>query len=136
MGIAVSFGVGSIISMVLQPMPVDFKLGGMPPPPTTTQGSRPLVPPEGQGASCAKPRMPPVHANAAIAVGFGRDVPLEFAVRQVAPRWVRVSYGESVDRQVRISWRGGRPWTQVLGRVLTPLGLHMTMSGHTLWIRG
>jgi hypothetical protein len=136
MGIAMSFGVGGIISMMLQPMPVDFKLGGMPPAPTTTQGPRPLAPPEGQGASSAKPRTPPAHTDAAIAVGFGRDVPLEFAVRQVAPRWVRVSYGENVDRQVRISWRGGRPWNQVLGGVLTPLGLHMTMSGRTLWIRG
>ena len=135
MGIAMSFGVGGIISMMLQPMPVDFKLGGA----TRSDhdpGAASLAPPEGQAAGSAKPRTPPAHKDAAIAVGFGRDVPLEFAVRQVAPRWVRVSYGENVDRQVRISWRGGRPWNQVLGGVLTPLGLHMTMSGHTLWIRG
>jgi hypothetical protein len=135
MDIAMGFGVGGLILM-LQPMPADFKIVDTASRPAMTQVPRPLAPPLGQAASSAKPRTPPAHTDAAIAVGFGRDVPLEFAVRQVAPRWVRVSYGENVDRQVCISWRGGRPWTQVLGGVLTPLGLHMTMSGRTLWIRG
>jgi hypothetical protein len=133
MGIAMSFGVGSII-LVLQPVPVDFKIVGTPLTPAMIQSRVALAPPEAPAVRGTKPR-PPLHKGAPIAVGFGRDVPLAFAVRQVAPRWLRVSYGKSVDRQVRISWRGGRPWNQVLGAVLTPLGLHMTMSGRTLWIR-
>jgi len=133
MGLVMSLGVGSIL-MMLQRVPVDFTIEGTAPTPATIQAPVALAPPESPVVRGGKPRSP-LHTGATIAVGFGRNVPLEFAVRQVAPRWVRVSYGESVDRQVRISWRGGRPWNLVLSGVLTPLGLHMTMSGRTLWIR-
>jgi hypothetical protein len=134
MGIAMSFGVGSLILM-LQPMPADFKIDGTLRTRAMAREKAASAPTEATAPGSPKSHLP-ARTGAAIAVGFGRHVPLEFAVRQVAPRWVRVSYGESVDRQVRISWRGGRPWNLVLGSVLTPLGLHMTMSGRTLWIRG
>ena len=133
MGIAMTFGVGSII-LLLHPLAVDFKIDGTAPPPAVTQGPTPLASPVAPIDSSPAPR-PAFHASPPIALGFGRDVPLDFAVRQVAPRWVHVSYGDSVDRQVRVSWHGGRPWNQVLGGVLMPLGLHMKMSGSTLWIR-
>ncbi len=133
MGIAMAFGMGSLILM-LHPTLVDFKIEGTPPPPAVTQGPVTLAPPAAPEEEGLKPR-PRIHPAPAVAVGFGRDVPLEFAVRQVAPHWVQASYGDTVDRRVRVSWHGGRPWNQVLGRVLTPLGLHMTMSGRTLWIR-
>ncbi len=133
MGIAMTFGAGGII-LLLHPLAVDFKLDGTPPPPAATPVPITLAPPVAPVDSGPAPR-PAVHTGPPIARGFGRDVPLEFAVRQVAPRWVHVSYGDGVVREIRVSWHGGRPWNQVLGGVLTPLGLHMKMSGGTLWIR-
>jgi hypothetical protein len=133
MGIAMIFGVGSL-TLLVQSMPVDFRIDGTPPPPAITQAPTPLAPPE--PPMDGHPAPPPGRRGPPIAVGFGRDVPLEFAVRQIAPPWLHVSYGDDVDGQMRVSWRGGRPWNQVLGGVLTPLGLHMKMSGRTLWIGG
>jgi hypothetical protein len=132
MGIAMSFGVGGVI-LLLHPLAADFKIDGNRPLPALRQGPVKLALPVNPTDSSPVPR-PAVPKGPSIAFGFGRDVPLDFAVRQVAPRWVHVSYGDSVDRQVRVSWHGGRPWNQVLGGVLMPLGLHMKMSGRTLWI--
>jgi hypothetical protein len=133
MGIAMGFGVAGLILM-LQPMPADFKIDGASHSPAVVREKVPSAPTWNPATASPRPSWP-ARREAAIAVGFGRHVPLEFAVRQVAPRWVHVSYGASVDCEVPISWRGGRPWNQVLGGVLTPLGLHMTMFGRTLWIR-
>ncbi len=119
---------------MLQLMPVNFKMIAPPAAPAISASSIPLAPPAAPAATRAKPQ-PPTRPAPAIAVGFGRDVPLEFAVRQVVPHWLGVSYSASVDCQARVSWHGGRPWNQVLGDLLTPLGLHMTMSGRTLRIR-
>jgi hypothetical protein len=119
MGIAMTFGVGGMV-LLLHSLPADFRIDGTPPPAAVIQGP----------ASPAPPKGPP------LAVGFGQKVPLEFAVRQIAPRWLHVSYGDTVNSHMRVSWHGGRPWNQVLGGVLKPLGLHMKMSGRTLWISG
>lgn len=133
MGIAMTFGVGSLI-LLLHPVPADFRIEGVPAPAAVTQAPVPLSPPPVPLNGASPPR-PVRHMAPAVAVGFGRDVPLEFAIRQLAPHWLHVSYGDDVDRECHVSWHGGRPWNQVLGGVLTPLGLHMTMSGRTLWIR-
>jgi hypothetical protein len=69
-----------------------------------------------------------------MAVGFGHDVPLEFAVRQLVPATMRVEYGDTVDRQLRVSWQGGKPWDEVLRIVTTPIGLRVMTSGRTVRI--
>ena len=69
-----------------------------------------------------------------LATGFGRDVPLEFAVRQVVPSTMHVEYGDMIDRQLRVSWQGGKPWQQVLHAVLVPIGLRVVTSGRTVRI--
>jgi len=133
MGIAMTLGVGSL-TLLLQSMPVDFRIDGTPPSPPVTQVPASLASPEAPADGNPAPR--PVRRGPALAVGYGRDVPLEFAVRQITPHWLHVNYSDDVDGQVRVSWHGGKPWNQVLGGVLTPLGLHMKMCGRTLWIRG
>ena len=70
----------------------------------------------------------PVGPRFFVAHGFGQNVPLSFAVRQVVPPRVRVSYGRGVDRQQPVSWTGGKPWDQVLRNAVRPLGLHVVMS--------
>ena len=63
-----------------------------------------------------------------VAHGFGQRVPLAFAIRQVVPPRVQVSYGEGVDQAQPVSWNGGRPWDQVLRAAVRPLGLHVVVS--------
>ena len=63
-----------------------------------------------------------------LATGFGRDVPLSFAIRQVVPAHVRVVYDDGVDRSAPVSWQGGRPWNDVIRTTVETIGLHVTLS--------
>jgi hypothetical protein len=101
--------------------PVDFRLVG---PVSAVIQPSPLQPDVSIAHSVQSVHKPAV----VIARGFGHDVPLEFAVRQVVPPRMRVTYGESVDRQIRVSWDGGKAWDEVLRGVVAPLGLHFVMS--------
>jgi hypothetical protein len=83
------------------------------------------VQPDGASVGAAQPVHRP---SVVIARGFGHDVPLAFAVRQVVPPRMRVTFGDSVDRQIRVSWDGGKPWDKVLRGVAAPLGLHIVIS--------
>lgn len=50
--------------------------------------------------------------------GFGNDVPLSFAVKQIVPPNHDVYFGSAVDINTKVSWSGGGPWDQVLARTL------------------
>ena len=133
MAIAVVLGLSSAM-ILIQPVPVDFKLEGVSPPPAVSV--QPLVQstaPEGQPEGGGPPR-PAVRPHPRLATGFGRNVPLEFAVRQVVPATMHVEYGDTVDRQLRVSWQGGKPWQQVLRAVLVPIGLRVVTSGRAIKI--
>ena len=60
-----------------------------------------------------------------IAPGFGHDVPLAFAVKQILPEGVQPQMGQSVDPDAKISWTGGRPWDVVLSEAVKPLGIKL-----------
>jgi len=66
-----------------------------------------------------------------IAVGFGRSVPLSFAVRQIVPRTIQVRYGASADTDAPVDWQGDREWRLVLQDALRPLGLKLSLRGAT-----
>lgn len=66
--------------------------------------------------SAVRPAEPP---TATIARGFGDHVPLSFAVRQIVPGTVKVTYGSGVDPEALVDWRGGSSW-----RVVVPRALH------------
>jgi hypothetical protein len=134
MSIAMFFGMASTI-MRLQPLPVDFRIEGVPAPPAMAAAPAPRAPMAEPPDGAPTPRVP-VRAHPAVATGFGKDVPLEFAVRQVVPPAWHVAYAASVNRQTQVSWQGGRPWNETLNGILRPLGLHMKRSGRTLWIAG
>jgi hypothetical protein len=102
-------------------MQVDFRLDGPVPPVIQTS---PLQP----DSSLADSAQPVPKPAVVVARGFGHDVPLAFAVRQLVPPRLRVTYGDAVDRQIRVSWDGGKPWDQVLRGVAAPLGLHIVIS--------
>lgn len=69
------------------------------------------------------PQEPSDRARTVVASGFGHEVPLRFAVRQLLPRHWRVRYGQGVDADRLVSWEGGRPWDYVLRDAVKPLGL-------------
>ena len=68
-------------------------------------------------------------------VGFGNQVPLSFACRQIVPRGVRISYGAGASPDALVDWKGGDLWPLVLGRAIRPLGLHMVSAGTRLTIK-
>ncbi|HUZ64404.1 MAG TPA: hypothetical protein VMU82_11935 [Acetobacteraceae bacterium] len=57
--------------------------------------------------------------------GFGHQIPLSFAVRQIVPPKVKVTFGTGADPAALIDWNGGRPWNAVLRDTVRPLGLHL-----------
>jgi len=59
-----------------------------------------------------------------LAVGFGDDVPLAFACRQIVPPAVKVIYGPGVNPSEMVNWKGGDTWQRVLTAAVKPLGLH------------
>lgn len=57
------------------------------------------------------------------AVGLGRKVLLRDAVRQIVPTEYSVQFGQGMDTLAtkRVSWKGGRAWTDVLAESLAPV---------------
>jgi hypothetical protein len=70
-----------------------------------------------------------------IAQGFGDHVPIRFAVRQIVPRAVTVTYGPGVDPDAVVDWKGGQGWNWVLFRAVHHLGLHLVMTHMAVEIR-
>lgn len=66
--------------------------------------------------------------------GFGRNIPLGFAVRQIVPAGIRISYGRGVRPDSIVSWKGGRPWPSVLLAAVIPLGLNVRATGRSVSI--
>lgn len=62
------------------------------------------------------------------ALGFGTDIPLSMAVKQIIPDgcW-KVNIDESLANQ-RVSWTGGRPWDEVLDRMAKDHGLVVSIN--------
>ena len=54
--------------------------------------------------------------------GFGMDMPLALALRQIVPPEYAYSFGDNVNPGARVSWEGGKPWNDVLNESLAPLG--------------
>lgn len=73
----------------------------------------------------------PVFAEA---VGFGSDMPLVLALRQVVPPRYAFAFDPSVDQGARVNWNGGKPWNLVLEETLRPLGLSAQISETTVRI--
>jgi len=66
--------------------------------------------------------------------GFGEQIPLAFACRQIVPSFVKVSYGPGANPAMIVTWKGGDTWPHVLAAAIKPLGLHIQFSGSTVTI--
>jgi hypothetical protein len=70
-----------------------------------------------------------------LAFGFGDRIPLSFAVRQIVPPAVKVTYGPGADPNAPIDWKGGQAWNRVLSEAVKPLGLRLVISRMAVEIR-
>jgi hypothetical protein len=61
--------------------------------------------------------------------GFGDQVPLSFAVRQIVPANFQVAYADGVLQDAPVNWTGGEPWRATLADAVRPLGLIVTVNG-------
>ena len=68
-------------------------------------------------------------------VGFGNQVPLAFAIRQIVPAGVAVRYGPGADPAILVDWKGGAPWDQVLKASVKQAGLRVIVTWHAVQIR-
>lgn len=89
-------------------------------------------------ASSAPPA--PAHAGTAspggdrVVDGFGKQVPLIVALRQILPPAYGFAHRDGVDLTQSVDWKGGRPWQQVLTEALTPVGLKAAVTADTVLI--
>ena len=68
------------------------------------------------------------------AVGFGREVPLALALQDIAPAGHAFLFGAGVNPGTRVSWTGGKVWTEVLRGMIAPLGLRARLRGRAVLI--
>jgi hypothetical protein len=112
------------------PAPAQAMMKAMPVPAATT----PMV------YTAPAPAMPTASAPASynsnyqVAEGFGRDLPLVMALRQIVPPQYGFVFDQGIDISGQVSWQGGKPWDIVLQQTLAPLGLQGMINGNVVTI--
>lgn len=66
--------------------------------------------------------------------GFGKDIPLAIALRDIVPPHYAFSFSPREIAGTKISWRGGKPWQDVLKDALTPHDLDLVMNEGSILI--
>ena len=61
--------------------------------------------------------------------GFGHQIPLTFAVRQIVPTYFQVAFADAVQKDAAVDWKGGHSWRETLAKAVRPLGLVITVRG-------
>lgn len=105
--------------------------------PVATQSPSPSVPShvESQASGVVEKVLVPKHAaHEDLVEGFGKDIPLVLALRDIVPPSFAFAFAGPETAGKKISWRGGKPWPQVLQDALAPLDLQASMSGQTVMI--
>lgn len=69
-----------------------------------------------------------------VAQGFGHQVSLRFAARQIVPPAVTVRLANGVDPASMVDWTGGQPWNRVLAAAVQPLGLRVVTGATTVTV--
>ena len=67
--------------------------------------------------------------------GFGSDMPLALALRQIVPAQYAFSFGKGVNPGTTISWTGGQPWNIVLDTAISPLGITFQLDDKKILLR-
>lgn len=117
------------------PMPIDFSLmtpntALAQPAPGDSTAAEPYTRDTSPGPAARRGRGITVSGAPAIQ-GYGTDIPLSFAVRQIVPPGFKVVFDPGVQHDRTVSWVGGKPWRTVLQDALRPLGLRLEVTGQT-----
>ncbi len=67
--------------------------------------------------------------------GFGSDLPLALALRQIVPPKYGFAFGDNVNPGYRVSWTGGKPWNIVVQDMIAPLQLHLQVNESNISIK-
>jgi Toxin co-regulated pilus biosynthesis protein Q len=70
----------------------------------------------------------------AVVEGFGKDIPLAIALRDIVPSHYAYVFSPRDIAGVKISWRGGKPWLEVLDNALAQQNLEAVINGNNLTI--
>jgi hypothetical protein len=66
--------------------------------------------------------------------GFGSDIPLESAARQIAPEGTSVNYGEGVDRSASVSFTSAADWKEALSSAVAKKGYKVDFAENSVTI--
>ena len=67
--------------------------------------------------------------------GFGRDVPLSYALTSIVPSGYGYAFGSDVNPALPITWKGGKPWNQVLLDAVRDQGLFIHIDAQKVSIQ-
>lgn len=99
------------------------------PPPATTSKPPAIY------SSVPQYQRPPAPASRFETVeGFGSDMPLALALRQIVPADYSFAFGTGVNPGQRVSWNGGDRWDIVLDQTLNNASLDADLRGQTIFI--
>lgn len=73
-------------------------------------------------------------ALAPVIEGFGKDIPLAIALRDIVPSNYAYVFSPRDIAGTKISWRGGKPWLEVLQNALSQQNLEATINGNNVTI--
>lgn len=68
-------------------------------------------------------------------VGFGRDIPLAIALRQIVPPTFAFQFDPAINVGMPISWDGGAPWPETLQTILDPAGIMVDVRGNVVSLK-
>ena len=66
--------------------------------------------------------------------GFGNDIPLESAAKQIVPEGYTVDYGAGVDKSTSVSWGSSNDWQGALSSAVAKKGLKAEIGTGTVVI--
>ncbi len=116
--------------IVPAPAPVS---GADMPAPMQLPGAPEVAPPSAVVAPPVQAAAPAPSPATELVEGFGRDIPLNVALKQILPS----SYGfalDGVDAGMLVSWEGGKAWYHVLDDMLTKAKLYGREEGQIIKI--
>ncbi|MCB1784080.1 MAG: TcpQ domain-containing protein [Alphaproteobacteria bacterium] len=70
----------------------------------------------------------PAEPSFDVVEGFGSDMPLALALRQIVPPRYAFSFQKGVNPGLRVSWDGGKPWNEVLNGMLSPFKIKAVIT--------
>ena len=136
--------VAAVVTLALgHPAKADFHIAGAGEPPAEVGQpgqiklfSDPVTPPSVQSRQlwALRQRQIAESKRFATARGFGRQVPLTFAIRQIVPSKVKVVLTDDVNPDDLVDWDGGRAWVEALRAAVRPLNLRVTVTPMTVTI--